>query len=104
MNGLQPSGKADFRVRGAGSRQLNVEIRRRQPAWLGRRHVFVGNQHIGTITVGPPPCAEAARTQHQRRRHHAAIRPGDQITIRTAARGVLVTGVVRHFSFSEVPP
>ncbi|MBN8731379.1 MAG: hypothetical protein J0L64_12615 [Acidobacteria bacterium] len=104
VNGLQPSGKADFRVRGAGSR-LNVEIEDVNLPPGSVVDVFVGNQRIGTITVGPPPMRGGELELNTNDGATVpAIRPGDQITIRTAAQGVLVTGVVQTFSFSEVPP
>lgn len=104
VSGVQPSGKADFRVRGADSR-LNVEIEDINLTAGTVVDVFVGNQRIGAITVGPPPIRGGELELNSKDGALVpVIRPGDQITIRTAAQGVLVTGVVQAFSFSEVPP
>ncbi len=103
IGGVQPTGSVDFRVSGT-DQKLSIEIEKLNLPAGTVVNVFVGDKVIGKITVGPPPMRGGELEINTR---DGGVLPtfgaGEVVSVRTAAGGVLLTGVVQAKSFTEVP-
>ena len=103
IGGVQPTGSVDFRVSGT-DQKLSIEIEKLNLPVGTVVNVFVGDKVIGKITVGPPPMRGGELEINTR---DGGVLPtfgaGEVVSVRTAAGGVLLTGVVQAKSFTEVP-
>jgi hypothetical protein len=103
IGGLRPVGSVDFRVSGT-DQKLSIEIEKLNLPVGTVVDVFVGDRAIGKITVGPPPMRGGELEINTR---DGGVLPvfgaGEMVSVRTAAGGVLLTGVVQTKSFTEVP-
>ncbi len=105
IGGVRPSGAIDFRVRQGGDQKLNVEVEHLNLPAGTVLNVYVGDAVVGRITVGPPPMRGGELEISTRDGGTVpAIAAGAVVSVRNAAGGVLLTGVVQAKSFTEVPP